>query len=143
MKSLICHLSLRRHVLPDVSPCHSFALPRYFLILTRHQRHCRAPPARDTLGATRYLFVSRHDVLNTRVPRTRQETSLPWRPLHKSWRSRLTWTSSSLYHLRFADITSSLTQDEIPIKLRCASCNRLTVNAFRLPCCDQNVCGSC
>lgn len=38
---------------------------------------------------------------------------------------------------------SSLTQDEIPFKLRCASCNKLAVNAFRLPCCDQAICENC
>lgn len=38
---------------------------------------------------------------------------------------------------------SSLTQDEIPFKLRCAICNKLAVNAFRLPCCDQAICENC
>ncbi|PYI07681.1 hypothetical protein BO78DRAFT_312607 [Aspergillus sclerotiicarbonarius CBS 121057] len=41
------------------------------------------------------------------------------------------------------DIASSLTQDEIPFKLRCAICNKLAVNAFRLPCCDQAICETC
>ncbi|TPR09461.1 amidohydrolase family protein [Aspergillus niger] len=41
------------------------------------------------------------------------------------------------------DIASSLTQDEIPFKLRCAMCNKLAVNAFRLPCCDQAICEHC
>ncbi|EAS34473.3 uncharacterized protein CIMG_05497 [Coccidioides immitis RS] len=41
------------------------------------------------------------------------------------------------------DIASSLTQDEIPFKLRCAICNKLALNAFRLPCCDQAICESC
>ncbi|KKK14457.1 hypothetical protein AOCH_002871 [Aspergillus ochraceoroseus] len=41
------------------------------------------------------------------------------------------------------DIASSLTQDEIPFKLRCAICNKLAVNAFRLPCCDQATCENC
>ncbi|KAI9702446.1 MAG: hypothetical protein M1836_000926 [Candelina mexicana] len=40
-------------------------------------------------------------------------------------------------------VESSLTQDDIPIKLRCAVCNRLAVNAFRLPCCDQAICEAC
>ncbi|KAJ5935076.1 hypothetical protein N7466_004623 [Penicillium verhagenii] len=39
--------------------------------------------------------------------------------------------------------TSTLSQDEIPMKLRCAICNMLAVNAFRLPCCDQSICESC
>jgi hypothetical protein len=38
---------------------------------------------------------------------------------------------------------SSLSQDEIPIKLRCAICSRLAINAFRLPCCEQAICESC
>ncbi|KAG8531445.1 uncharacterized protein KY384_003074 [Bacidia gigantensis] len=38
---------------------------------------------------------------------------------------------------------SGLTIDEIPIKLRCASCNKLAVEAVRLPCCDQNICADC
>ncbi|KAJ5384101.1 hypothetical protein N7517_002012 [Penicillium concentricum] len=41
------------------------------------------------------------------------------------------------------DIASTLAQDEIPFKLRCAICNRLAVNAFRLPCCDQSICETC
>ncbi|KAI9723350.1 MAG: hypothetical protein M1812_001234 [Candelaria pacifica] len=40
-------------------------------------------------------------------------------------------------------VKSSLAQDDIPIKLRCAVCNRLAVNAFRLPCCDQAICEAC
>jgi hypothetical protein len=39
--------------------------------------------------------------------------------------------------------SSTLAQDEIPFKLRCAICNNLAVNAFRLPCCDQSICESC
>ncbi|KUJ19071.1 uncharacterized protein LY89DRAFT_716682 [Mollisia scopiformis] len=42
-----------------------------------------------------------------------------------------------------AELISSLSQDEIPIKLRCAICSRLAVNAFRLPCCDQAICEHC
>lgn len=38
---------------------------------------------------------------------------------------------------------SSLSRDDIPIKLRCAVCSRLAVNAFRLPCCDQAICETC
>ncbi|OJD28108.1 hypothetical protein ACJ73_00505 [Blastomyces percursus] len=41
------------------------------------------------------------------------------------------------------EIASSLTQDEIPFKLRCAICNKLAINAFRLPCCDQAICENC
>ncbi|KAJ5346311.1 hypothetical protein N7541_008793 [Penicillium brevicompactum] len=41
------------------------------------------------------------------------------------------------------DIASTLAQDEIPFKLRCAICNNLAVNAFRLPCCDQSTCETC
>ncbi|KAJ5627275.1 hypothetical protein N7528_004702 [Penicillium herquei] len=41
------------------------------------------------------------------------------------------------------DIASSMPRDEIPMKLRCAICNSLAVNAFRLPCCDQSICESC
>ncbi|KAJ5489752.1 hypothetical protein N7539_004642 [Penicillium diatomitis] len=41
------------------------------------------------------------------------------------------------------DIASTLSQDEIPFKLRCAICNKLAVNAFRLPCCDQSICEIC
>ncbi|KAJ5845863.1 hypothetical protein N7534_009532 [Penicillium rubens] len=41
------------------------------------------------------------------------------------------------------DIASTLVQDEIPFKLRCAICNKLAVNAFRLPCCDQSICETC
>ncbi|KAI9810706.1 MAG: hypothetical protein M1832_001215 [Thelocarpon impressellum] len=40
-------------------------------------------------------------------------------------------------------LASSLAQDDIPIKLRCAICNKLAINAFRLPCCDQSICETC
>ncbi|ROV94694.1 hypothetical protein VSDG_06185 [Cytospora chrysosperma] len=36
-----------------------------------------------------------------------------------------------------AELISSLPQDEVPIKLRCAICSKLAVNAFRTPCCEQ------
>ncbi|KAF7927013.1 uncharacterized protein EAE98_006397 [Botrytis deweyae] len=42
-----------------------------------------------------------------------------------------------------AELISSLSQDEIPIKLRCAICSKLAVNAFRMPCCDQAICETC
>ncbi|KAI8634578.1 hypothetical protein F5Y19DRAFT_117546 [Xylariaceae sp. FL1651] len=38
---------------------------------------------------------------------------------------------------------SSLTQDELPTKLRCAICSKLAVNAFRLPCCETAICENC
>ncbi|KAL9100101.1 MAG: hypothetical protein Q9163_004491 [Psora crenata] len=41
------------------------------------------------------------------------------------------------------EIAESLTLEEIPIKLRCATCNKLAQDAVRLPCCDQNICGDC
>jgi hypothetical protein len=31
----------------------------------------------------------------------------------------------------------------IPSKTRCANCSALAFNAFRLPCCDQNICQDC
>lgn len=40
-------------------------------------------------------------------------------------------------------VSSSLTLEEIPIKLRCASCNKLAQEAVKLPCCDQNICSDC
>lgn len=43
----------------------------------------------------------------------------------------------------FCCFFSSLSQDDIPFKLRCAICNRLAIDAFRLPCCDQAICGTC
>ncbi|KFY45710.1 hypothetical protein V494_00815, partial [Pseudogymnoascus sp. VKM F-4513 (FW-928)] len=42
-----------------------------------------------------------------------------------------------------AELISSLSQDDIPIKLRCAICSKLAVNAFRLPCCEQAICEDC
>ncbi|KAI5926383.1 hypothetical protein F4810DRAFT_707467 [Camillea tinctor] len=41
------------------------------------------------------------------------------------------------------ELASSLTQDELPTKLRCAICSRLAVNAFRLPCCETAICEKC
>ncbi|KAI5284366.1 hypothetical protein KEM54_001392, partial [Ascosphaera aggregata] len=42
-----------------------------------------------------------------------------------------------------ARCTVSLAQDDIPFKLRCAICNQLVINAYRLPCCDQAICAGC
>ncbi|KAF5703186.1 hypothetical protein FMUND_13122 [Fusarium mundagurra] len=42
-----------------------------------------------------------------------------------------------------ADLIRSLAPDDIPIKLRCAICSKLAVNAYRLPCCEQAICESC
>ncbi|RCI08405.1 hypothetical protein L249_8777 [Ophiocordyceps polyrhachis-furcata BCC 54312] len=42
-----------------------------------------------------------------------------------------------------AELISSLSPDDIPIKLRCAICSKLAVNAFRLPCCEQAICETC
>ncbi|KAI9799053.1 MAG: hypothetical protein M1833_004247 [Piccolia ochrophora] len=41
------------------------------------------------------------------------------------------------------DVAILLAEDDIPYKLRCAICNKLAVNAFRLPCCDQSICETC
>jgi hypothetical protein len=38
---------------------------------------------------------------------------------------------------------SSIPDNDIPVKLRCAVCNRCAVNAFKLPCCDQAICENC
>ncbi|PSR75815.1 hypothetical protein BD289DRAFT_345754, partial [Coniella lustricola] len=38
---------------------------------------------------------------------------------------------------------SSLPQDEVPFKLRCAICSKLAVNAFKTPCCEQMICENC
>ncbi|OAF54347.1 hypothetical protein VC83_09455 [Pseudogymnoascus destructans] len=42
-----------------------------------------------------------------------------------------------------AELISSLSQNDIPIKLRCAICSKLAMNAFRLPCCEQAICEDC
>ncbi|KAI0128434.1 pre-mRNA-splicing factor 38B [Xylariales sp. AK1849] len=41
------------------------------------------------------------------------------------------------------ELANSLTQDELPTKLRCAICSKLAVNAFRLPCCETAICENC
>ncbi|KAF3021616.1 hypothetical protein E8E14_013948 [Neopestalotiopsis sp. 37M] len=41
------------------------------------------------------------------------------------------------------ELASSLAQDELPSKLKCANCNKLAVNAFRLPCCETAICENC
>ncbi|KAF1991038.1 hypothetical protein K402DRAFT_299648, partial [Aulographum hederae CBS 113979] len=38
---------------------------------------------------------------------------------------------------------SSIAADDIPLKLRCTKCSKLTVNAVRLVCCGQSICGQC
>ncbi|KAG5968548.1 hypothetical protein E4U58_001825 [Claviceps cyperi] len=42
-----------------------------------------------------------------------------------------------------AELIRSLLPDDIPIKLRCAICSKLAINAFRLPCCEQAICEYC
>ncbi|KAL8685462.1 MAG: hypothetical protein Q9218_007745, partial [Villophora microphyllina] len=44
---------------------------------------------------------------------------------------------------QMAEIAESLAMDDIPLKLRCAICNKLALNAFRTPCCDQSICENC
>ncbi|KAK0944757.1 hypothetical protein LTR29_003770 [Friedmanniomyces endolithicus] len=41
------------------------------------------------------------------------------------------------------ELADSLTVDSIPPKLRCANCNKLAVDAVKLPCCDSNICLPC
>ncbi|KAI1333794.1 hypothetical protein F5Y15DRAFT_404015 [Xylariaceae sp. FL0016] len=41
------------------------------------------------------------------------------------------------------ELADSLTQGELPTKLRCAICSKLAVNSFRLPCCETAICDSC
>ncbi|KAL1301553.1 hypothetical protein AAFC00_005791 [Neodothiora populina] len=41
------------------------------------------------------------------------------------------------------DLAATLEPADIPTKLRCAVCNQLAVNAFKLPCCDQAICQYC
>lgn len=40
-------------------------------------------------------------------------------------------------------LDSSLAPDDVPMKLRCAVCSKLAINAFRLPCCEQSICENC
>lgn len=42
-----------------------------------------------------------------------------------------------------SSIADSLAMEDIPVKLRCAACNKLATNAFRTPCCDQSICENC
>ncbi|KAI6885514.1 hypothetical protein KC334_g15821, partial [Hortaea werneckii] len=41
------------------------------------------------------------------------------------------------------ELANSLPQEEIPAKLRCGNCNKLAIDAIRLPCCDQSLCLPC
>ncbi|KAK3656553.1 hypothetical protein LTR56_002900 [Elasticomyces elasticus] len=41
------------------------------------------------------------------------------------------------------ELANSLTIESIATKLRCANCNRLAVDAVKLPCCDSNICHPC
>lgn len=41
------------------------------------------------------------------------------------------------------ELVSSLTEDDIPTKLRCAICSKLAVNAYKLPCCEQLIDENC
>ncbi|TKA82794.1 hypothetical protein B0A55_01771, partial [Friedmanniomyces simplex] len=41
------------------------------------------------------------------------------------------------------ELADSLTVESIPPKLRCANCNKLAVDAVKLPCCDSNICHPC
>ncbi|KAK3322564.1 hypothetical protein B0H66DRAFT_208612 [Apodospora peruviana] len=42
-----------------------------------------------------------------------------------------------------AELIKSLPQEDIPAKLRCAICSHLAIDTFRLPCCEQAICGGC
>ena len=33
--------------------------------------------------------------------------------------------------------------EDVPVKLRCATCSQIALNALRLPCCEQNICETC
>lgn len=50
---------------------------------------------------------------------------------------------SSRNELTTCPYSSSLTEDDIPTKLRCAICSKLAVNAFKLPCCEQLIDENC
>lgn len=39
--------------------------------------------------------------------------------------------------------SSSLGNDDIPHKLKCAVCSKIAINAFKTPCCDQAICEPC
>ncbi|KAF2862411.1 hypothetical protein K470DRAFT_256050 [Piedraia hortae CBS 480.64] len=47
------------------------------------------------------------------------------------------WTAEEL------ELASSLPQDELPAKLCCGNCNRLALDAVKLPCCDTSLCLAC
>lgn len=60
---------------------------------------------------------------------------------HTVW-WRIFWNGNT--HIqKLTGFWSSLSPDDIPIKLRCAICSKLAVNAFRLPCCEQAICETC
>lgn len=52
---------------------------------------------------------------------------------------RQTFTSDQLTYCSH----STLSEAEIPVKLRCSMCTKLAINAFKLQCCDQAVCQDC
>ncbi|KAF3924888.1 hypothetical protein ABW21_db0206443 [Orbilia brochopaga] len=39
--------------------------------------------------------------------------------------------------------TLAIPLEEIPVRLRCSMCNNLAQDAYRLPCCEQSICGNC
>ena len=41
------------------------------------------------------------------------------------------------------DRKSSVKREDVPVKLQCASCSQININAFKLPCCAQAVCEKC
>ncbi|KAI9671005.1 MAG: hypothetical protein M1831_005090 [Alyxoria varia] len=41
------------------------------------------------------------------------------------------------------ELARTLPAEQIPVKFRCATCNQLAVDAAKLPCCSQVVCGPC
>ncbi|KAF4551533.1 Hypothetical protein D9617_13g100340 [Elsinoe fawcettii] len=43
----------------------------------------------------------------------------------------------------YEEMAPFLKPEQIPAKLRCATCSELVLNAFKLPCCDQTICENC
>ena len=41
------------------------------------------------------------------------------------------------------EVYSSLEITDIPTKLRCGICNKLAINAVKLPCCETSICAKC
>ena len=121
LASALASPRLVSHISERVTPCFSHDAPSHAIFCT-------------DLGATR----KRHGFIHLRSPGRAHQVRAAHSLLPAGKRRHSVDAPVETDTFR-----SSLAPDDIPIKLRCAICSKLAVNAFRLPCCEQAICETC